>query len=272
MNFPSQRVAKSEFAELLRTASRAAQSAAEVVRERAGNLQLIDWHEKSPTDFVSEVDTLAEARIASVISKDFPQATIVGEELTPTSAASSGVTFIVDPLDGTTNFLHGYPQYAVSIGVEVDGNLVAGVIRDVVRNEEYVAAMGAGAYRDGAVLRVSDITAPRRALVGTGFPFRHPHLIDGYLRQFARVLAVTAGVRRAGAAALDLCDVAAGRFEAFWELHLSPWDVAAGVVLIREAGGVVTDLQGSPASATTGGLVAGSPVMHEWLLALIGSE
>jgi myo-inositol-1(or 4)-monophosphatase len=156
--------------------------------------------------------------------------------------------------------------------VEVDGELVVGVVRNIAHDEEWVAVRGAGAYRGLRELRVSGITVPSRALVGTGFPFKHPQLVEEYQRQFSQVLRVTAGIRRAGAAALDLCDVAAGRFEAFWELRLSPWDVAAGIVLVREAGGVVTDLAGRDASAQHGGLVAGSPLMHEWLLTLISAQ
>ena len=272
MNFPSQRVAQSEFAELLQPASIAAQTAADFVRERTYHLPDIDWHEKSQTDFVSEVDTGAEERIATVISERHPEAVIVGEELSPSAARNGGIAFIVDPLDGTTNFLHGYPQYAVSIGVEVDGQLVAGIVRNIAHDEEWVAVTGAGAYRAGKQLNVSAITSPSRALVGTGFPFKHAELVEEYQRQFTQVLRVTAGIRRAGAAALDLCDVAAGRFEAFWELRLSPWDMAAGIVLVREAGGVVTDLAGNPATARHSGLVAGSPQMHDWLLTLISAQ
>ncbi len=272
MNFPSQRVAQSEFAGLLETAALAAHTAAAFVRERTAGLATIDWQEKSPTDFVSEVDTGAEERITTVIARRNPDAIVVGEELSPSKIRSGGVAFIVDPLDGTTNFLHGYPQYAVSIGVEVDGELVAGVVRNIAHDEEWMAVKGAGAYRGGTPLRVSSITSPSRALVGTGFPFKYPQLIEEYQLQLSRVLRVTAGVRRAGAAALDLCDVAAGRFEAFWELHLSPRDMAAGIVLKREAGGVVTDLTGNQATARHTGIVAGSPPMHEWLLKLISAQ
>ena len=272
MNFPSQRVARSEFAALLQTARDAAQTAADFVRERSSDLASIDWQEKSQTDFVSEVDTGAEERIRSLIARQHPEAVIVGEELSPSALRKGHVAFIVDPLDGTTNFLHGYPQYAVSVGVEVDGELVAGVVHDIARDEEWIAVRGGGAYHGRKELRVSGITMPSRALVGTGFPFKHPQLVEEYLRQLSQVLRVTAGIRRAGAAALDLCDVAAGRFEAFWELHLSPWDTAAGIVLVREAGGIVTDLAGNDATACHGGIVAGSPRMHEWLLTLISTE
>lgn len=272
MNFPSQRVARSEFAGLLQTASEAAKVAAAFVRDRSATLGTIDWQEKGPTDFVSDVDTGAEERIRDVISRRCPEAVVLGEELSPQAVRSAGVSFIVDPLDGTTNFLHGYPQYAVSIGVELNGVLVAGVVRNIVSDEEWLAVLGAGAYRGGAELRVSTIAKPTRALIGTGFPFKHPELIDDYQRQFKLVVSATAGIRRAGSAALDLCDVAAGRFDAFWELRLSPWDIAAGIVLVREAGGVITDLDGRAAAALHTSIVAGSPAMHAWLLDAIRAQ
>jgi myo-inositol-1(or 4)-monophosphatase len=179
--------------------------------------------------------------------------------------------FVVDPLDGTTNFLHGFPEYAVSIGVVVDGELVAGVVRHVVTGETYTALAGAGAKRDGAPVRVSSTTSPQRALIGTGFPFSSMDRIDEYLPQFAAVASQTAGMRRAGSAALDLAHVAAGHFDAFWELKLAPWDIAAGLLLVREAGGLVTDLSGAPARVTHTGLVAGNPIMHKWLLDTLGA-
>ena len=179
---------------------------------------------------------------------------------------ASGVAFVVDPLDGTTNFLHGYPEYAVSIGAALDGRLVAGVVLNAATGELFTASLGAGAQRDGAPIAVSPITTPARALIGTGYPFKHPEQIPVYLAQFDRVIRATAGVRRAGAAALDLCDVACGRFEAFWELNLAPWDIAAGIVIVREAGGIVTDLEGHDAVAEFGGIVAGNAGMHGWMI------
>jgi myo-inositol-1(or 4)-monophosphatase len=219
---------------------------------------------------VSEVDRGAEQRIRHVVLDRHPEARILGEELSPNALADVGLAFIADPLDGTTNFLHGYPEYAVSIGVAVDGELVAGVVVNVPMGERFTALRGQGAWRDGIPIHVSTITDPGRALIGTGFPFKHPETLPVWQRQFGRVMMVTAGVRRAGAAALDLCDVACGRFEAFWELRLAPWDFAAGLLIIEEAGGIVTDLGARPVTLTHGPIVAGSPAMHAWLLSLLG--
>lgn len=251
---------------LLEVAVEAARAAATVIRERAPRTASLEWHEKSPADFVSEVDLAAETRVREVISHLLPHATVVGEELSPDLSEVGELAFVVDPLDGTTNFLHGYPAYAVSIGVLAGGRLAAGVVRNVATGEEFTAATGQGAWRRDERLCVSHISSPARALVGTGFPFKHPDLIPPYLPQLERVLRATAGVRRAGSAALDLADVACGRFDAFWELHLAPWDVAAGLLLVREAGGIVTDLAGDDADVGHGPIVAGNPVMHGWLL------
>jgi myo-inositol-1(or 4)-monophosphatase len=171
----------------------------------------------------------------------------------------------VDPLDGTTNFLHGYPEYAVSIAVHVDGRPAAGVVVNVAHDEWFTAVAGEGAKRNGAPIRVSTIDNPSRALVGTGFPFKNHELLPWYARQFDAVTRATAGIRRAGSAALDLCDVACGRFEAFWELVLSPWDFAAGALIVREAGGLVTDDAGHPLALRASAVVAGNPAMHAWL-------
>ncbi len=255
--------------ELLDTAASAADAAALFIRERSRDPGALEWIEKSPADFVSEVDRGAEERIRSVVLDRYPTARVVGEELSPEAIADSGLAFIVDPLDGTTNFLHGYPEYAVSIGVARDGVLVAATVINVPLGERFIALRGEGAWRDDEPIRVSRITDPGRALIGTGFPFKHPETLPEWQRQFGRVMLVTAGVRRAGAAALDLCDVACGRFEAFWELRLAPWDFAAGMLIVREAGGVVTDLAGQPVPLTHGPVVAGSPVMHAWLLSLL---
>jgi myo-inositol-1(or 4)-monophosphatase len=226
----------------------------------------LDWRAKQRADFVSEVDTGAEARIRDVLTARVPDAIILGEELSPGAGTDGETVFIVDPLDGTTNFLHGYPQYAVSIGAVHQGELAAGAVLDVPRGTLYVARRGAGAFRDGEPIRVSTVSDPARALVGTGFPFKHLDRLEEYLRQFTRVTRSAAGIRRAGSAALDLVDVACGRFEGFWELRLAPWDIAAGLLLVREAGGRVTDLRGADAQPAHGEVVASNKLLHEWLL------
>jgi myo-inositol-1(or 4)-monophosphatase len=228
-----------------------------------------DWTEKSNHDFVTAVDRGAEAIIVDVLTGRVPGSTVVGEELTPTAAMAGEVVWVVDPLDGTTNYLHGYPQYAVSIGCLVEGDLRVGVVHDVTRNATFRGGRALGAWLGEQRLSISNVTEPRYALVGTGFPFKRLDPLQRYLHQFAAVMGASSGVRRAGAAALDLADVAAGRLDAFWELSLAPWDVAAGVVLIREAGGVVTNLAGEDDVLSGGSIVAGSPAMHHWLLHLV---
>jgi myo-inositol-1(or 4)-monophosphatase len=255
-----------ERSQLLDIAVRAAHEAAAIIRARARDAAGIEWRVKSPADFVSEVDTAAEHAIRERIARDAPGAVVVGEEISPDEAVSAGLTFIADPLDGTTNFLHGFPSYAVSVGVLVEGALVAGAIVDVPMNETYTATLGAGARRDAEPIRVSRIDEPGRALIGTGFPFKSIVGLEMYQRQFAAITRATAGIRRPGSAALDLAHVAAGRFDGFWELTLSPWDFAAGMILVREAGGVITDLAGRAPAFTASSIVAGNRPMHAWLL------
>ena len=223
------------------------------------------WEAKAQRDWVTEVDRRAEERIREVLEREAPGSRVVGEELSPELLAD-GLVWIVDPLDGTTNFLHRFPVYGVSIAAQFDGALVAGVVHDVTRGLVHHAAAGAGAWVGDERIRVSEVQDPAHALIGTGFPFKHLDQADRYLAQMRKVIERTSGVRRAGSAALDLAWVASGAFEAVWELQLAPWDIAAGIVLVREAGGIVTDLEGRTVGAEHTGVVAGSPGMHEWLL------
>ena len=249
------------------TAVRAAHAAAPVINAAASRLESLVWVEKGIADYVTQADKDAESRITEIIRSDFPDAMILGEELTPESALSAGgLAFVVDPLDGTTNFLHGFPHYAVSIGVLDGPELIAGIVLNVPRGDLFTATIGGGTFRNGKQVKVSKIGAPIRALIGTGFPFKNPDMLEYYANQFVAVSRQTAGVRRAGSAALDLADVACGRFDGFWELILSPWDVAAGILLIREAGGIVTDISGAPSSPSYSPVVAGNPDIHPWLL------
>jgi len=260
-----------EYNDLVKLAERAALRAADYVRN-AVRPAVQTWTEKSQHDFVTEIDRVAEALIAEEIAREAPESVIVGEELSPKRMALGALVWIVDPLDGTTNFLHGYPQYAVSIGCLVDGKLAVGVIHDVGRKRTYTAIRGGGAFEEGTRLSVSAVAEPRRALIGTGFPFKALNLLHVYLSQFAAVIGAASGIRRAGAAALDLADVAAGRLDGFWELQLAPWDIAAGTLLIREAGGIVTRPDGSTdvlSSAGNGSIVAGNAAMHRWLIDLL---
>jgi myo-inositol-1(or 4)-monophosphatase len=247
----------------------AAVRASDVVRRAAADLPSVRWESKGPADFVSAVDRGAEEALGSVIRERHPDAVVMAEELSPTAVAAE-LTFIADPLDGTTNFLHGFPWYAVSIAARQREELVAAAVLNVANGDLYTAARGAGARRNGQAIHVSTIEDPARALIGTGFPFKDREGIEPYLTVLPSIMTATSGIRRAGAASLDLCDVACGRFEGFWELRLAPWDVAAGILIIREAGGIVTDLDGRPDPVTHGPIVAGNPAMHAWLLDQLG--
>jgi len=256
---------------LLATCVAAAVRASDVIRLGATKLADLRWEKKGPSDFVSEVDRDAEHALSAVIRERHPDAVVIAEEGSPTAAAGA-LTFVADPLDGTTNFLHGFPWYAVSIAALVDGRHVAAVVMNVANGELFTATAGGGARRNGQPVRVSPITDPSLALIGTGFPFKHREGIKPYMGVLPRLMEGAAGLRRAGSAALDLCDVACGRYEAFWELRLAPWDVAAGMLMIREAGGLVTDLEGKPAPVEHGPIVAGNPAIHGWLLAQLSGE
>ena len=253
-------------AELLDIALDAARAAAVVIRDATAGRGGLVWEAKGRSDFVSEVDKAAERSIADIVDRRCAGASMLGEELSPLALSGGGTVFIADPLDGTTNFLHGYPEYSTSIGVARDGALRAAVVLNVARGEEFTARKGAGAFRDGERIAVSTLREPARALIGTGFPFKTLEKLPRYLGQFSLVMQGTAGIRRAGSAALDMSNVACGRFDAFWELVLSPWDVAAGILLVQEAGGVVTDFAGNGPDLAAGAYVAGNPAMHAWLL------
>lgn len=230
------------------------------------------WTMKDSRDFVTEVDRQTEVLIRNVLLAATPGAAILGEELSPGLRVEKGLVWIVDPLDGTTNFLHGLPIFAVSIAAALDGELQAGVVVDVPANACYVASKGGGAWLGNERLQVSPIREPSLALIGTGFPFKDLSRLDAYLRQFARVLTGTSAIRRPGAAAIDLAWVAAGRYDGFWEQQLSPWDIAAGTLLVREAGGIVTNAGGEPELLRQTSIVAGNPSIHSWLLETLAAS
>lgn len=250
--------------DLLHAAQIAAGRAAELLRQLevppAG-----EWEAKSARDYVTDVDRRMEEAIAESLERLVPGMAIVGEELQP-ELARGGRSWVVDPVDGTTNFLHRFPPWSVSIAAVEDGRAVAAVVVDVERGHEYSAALGQGAWRHGERLRVSTIIEPAQALIGTGFPFKDLSGMDDYVEGFRRVAAATAGIRRAGSAAMDLCWVAAGSLDAFWEQQLAPWDIAAGTLIVREAGGLITDFTGRDIGVEHGPVVAGNPAMHAWLM------
>ena len=251
--------------DLVNLAETAARRAAAYLRTVDRPRNPDEWSIKARHDFVSKADRDSEQMIRDILLRAEPDSSVVGEELSP-DAARRGLVWIVDPLDGTTNFLHRFPVYSVSIAAEVDGTLEAGVVYEVEADRAYRAWRGGGAWVGDSRLAVSSITDPYYALIGTGFPFKRPEQLARYQKQFHDVAVATSGIRRAGSAALDLAWVAAGSFDGFWELELAPWDIAAGVLLVREAEGVVTDLSGEPIPPRPTSIVAGNPAIHSWLL------
>jgi len=249
---------------MLNTAVKAARRAAGIINRASGNLERIPVHDKSFNDFVTEVDRAAEAAIIEILHEAYPQHAILAEESGQTG--SSDFVWIIDPLDGTTNFLHGLPQYAVSIALAERGVPTQAVVYDPTRNELYTATRGAGAYLNDRRLRVSKRAKLRDGLIGTGFPFREFAHIDTYLAILRDLMGVCSGVRRPGAAALDLAYVAAGRYDAFFEIGLKPWDIAAGALLVTEAGGLVGDLEGENRHLESGHIIAGNPRMFAQLV------
>lgn len=252
---------------LLNIAVRAARAAGNVITRAFERVDSYEVTQKSRNDFVSEVDLLAEQEIIKVIRKAYPSHAILAEE----SGLKRGDEYqwIIDPLDGTTNFLHGFPQFAVSIALAHKGKLEHAVIYDPMRQELYTASNGGGARMNERRLRVTTLKGLDGALLGTGFPFRHVEHLDAYLKMFRELTLLTAGVRRPGSAALDLAYVAAGRLDGFWEIGLSPWDMAAGALLIQEAGGLVGDFSGGDEFLNSGNIVSGAPKVYAAILKTI---
>ena len=226
--------------------------------------------EKARNDLVSAADLASEQAIIGAIRERFPEHRILSEEAGWSNRSVSGPTWIVDPLDGTTNFIHGIPQFAISIGVAEKGAVEFGVILDPVKNDVFSAARGRGAWWNGKRCRISDRDGLDGALLATGFPFKAHRLLDPYLAIFRDVFLRCKAVRRPGAAALDLAYTAAGLFDGFFEFQLSAWDIAAGSLLVEEAGGTITDMNGGPEHMESGDVVCGSPGVHRELLEVVG--
>jgi myo-inositol-1(or 4)-monophosphatase len=251
---------------MLSIAVRAARRAGSIINRAAlagGNLQV---QSKRANDFVTEVDRSAEAAIIEIVQKSYPEHGILGEESGSIGTEKPEYRWIIDPLDGTTNFIHGFPQYCVSIAVERRGALTHAVVYDPLRDELFTASKGGGAFLNDRRIRVSKCTRLGDALVGTGFPFKELGRVDLYVKQLKYLMETTSGVRRAGAAALDLAYVACGRLDGFWELGLAPWDVAAGALLIQEAGGLVADLDGDQTYLESGDVCAAAPKLFPTFL------
>jgi myo-inositol-1(or 4)-monophosphatase len=259
--------------DLVHTAMMAARAAAEVHHHADLRPDPAQGTEKGHADWVSDVDHMAEQAAVGEIRGRFPDHAIAAEERDWGGPApgEAEVTWYIDPLDGTTNFLHGYPHHSVSVAAADADGLAAAVVINSANWETFQAGRGGGAKRNGEPISVSIVSELRLALIGTGFPFKKTELLDEYMAQFKAILPRTSGIRRTGSAAIDLCDLACGRLDGFWELHLAPWDVAGGVLIVREAGGVVTDLDGSEEVLKHGGFIAGNPRIYEELRRLLGS-
>lgn len=246
---------------MITIALRAARRAGEQIVRAADELDRVKVRVKNANDFVSEVDENAEREIVEQLRRAYPEHAILGEESGSHGAAQADYQWLIDPLDGTTNFLRGIPHYAVSIACLYRGKLEHAVVVDPVRREEFTASRGRGAQLNGRRIRVSGLNSLDGALLGTGIPFRGhcDDRLEPYSKSLAALAGQCAGIRRAGAAALDLAYVAAGRLDAFWEIGLARWDMAAGALLVREAGGLVADIDGSERFLDSGNIVAGNP-------------
>ena len=255
---------------MLNIAIKAARAAGAVINRGSLDLDLLKITHKGPNDFVSEVDHAAEAAIIDILLTAYPTHGILAEESgRERGAKHSEFTWIIDPLDGTTNFLHGLPIYAVSIALAHRGVVQQAVVYDPCRNDLFYASRGRGAFLNDRRLRVSKRTRLAESLIGTGFPFRRGDNFKRYVQMFEEVMQHTAGVRRPGSAALDLCYVAAGWYDGFFETGLSPWDVAAGSLLITEAGGLVGNFTGEADFLYQRELVAGNPKVYGQLVQLL---
>ena len=250
---------------LLNIAVKAARRAGSIINRAALDRSALEVRSKNRNDFVTQIDKASEAAIIDVIRKAHPDHAILAEE-SGASTQKSEYRWVIDPLDGTTNFIHGFPQYCVSIAVQHRGVTAHGVVYDPTKNELFTASKGRGAFLDDRRIRVSRCPHLKEALVGTGFPFKELSRIDLFMKQMRTLMENSAGMRRAGAAALDLAYVAAGRMDAFWEMGLSPWDMAAGALMVQEAGGLVGDLAGEPGFLDKGDIAAATPRVFPDLL------
>lgn len=247
---------------MLNIAVRAARSAGELILRYADKIGTLQINQKSKNDFASEIDRMAEQEIIQIIQSAYPDHTILAEE-SGEHRGNEEFVWIIDPLDGTTNFLHGFPQYAVSIALMHKGKIEVATVFEPLRDELFTASRGGGAMLNNRRIRVTRQNSLKGALIGTGFPFKKQQHLDAYLGMFRALFVDSAGIRRAGAAALDLAYLAAGRLDGFWEIGLHQWDMAAGVLLVKEAGGVVTDFSFDDKFLTSGNIIAGNPKMHQ---------
>lgn len=252
---------------MLNIAIRAARSAGNIIVQNLDKVDQLAVRTKDRNDFVTEIDQKAEQVIIATLRKAYPDHGILAEE--SGQSGNDEFQWIIDPLDGTTNYLHGFPQFSVSIALRHKGRLEQGVVYDPLRQELFTATRGSGAQLNERRIRVSKQTSLEGALLGTGFPFKAQQHLDTYLQTFRSLFPQTSGIRRVGSAALDLSYVAAGRLDGFWEIGLNIWDMAAGVLLIQEAGGLSGDFSGGHDFLESGNLVSGTPKLFAEILKTI---
>ncbi len=259
---------------MLNIALRAARKAAEKIERALERVSVIDIEEKGRNDFVTEIDKASEKEIIYHLRKAYPDHTIIGEESGFLKGDNPDYEWIIDPLDGTTNFIHGVPHFSISIACKFKGQLLHGVVLDPVKREEFTASKGKGATLNDRRIRVTDRRGLNGALIGTGIPFSGFALenMTPYLRALEEIAGQTAGIRRQGSAALDLAYVAAGRYDGFWEMNLKEWDIAAGILLVQEAGGLVSDFRGGNDHLSSGHIVCASPKVFKPLLQVVGKH
>jgi myo-inositol-1(or 4)-monophosphatase len=251
--------------DFLAVAIGAAKLAGGIILDNLGRISKEDINIKQASDFVTRVDKESERNIISTIKKNFPDHHFLAEESVK-EIETDGYRWIIDPLDGTTNFIHRYPVFCVSIALQYRREIILGVIYEPLKSDLFTAQKGRGAFLNGDIIRVSQTRTLKDSLIATGFPFRRKEFIDSYLGLFKNIFLRVSDLRRAGSAALDLAWLACGSCEGFFEIGLSPWDMAAGELLIREAGGIVTDFGGGSDYLSTGNIVAGVPGIHGELL------
>ncbi len=248
-------------------AIKAALEASKILKENFGRITSTQIDLKQQFDFVTFVDKSAEQKIISVIREEYPDHKFFAEE--SDKDEPGGYRWIIDPLDGTTNYIHGFPAFSISIALEYNKEIIIGVIYDPMREELFVAEKGKGATLNDKTIRVSDITDPALSLLTTGFPFRSKNYLELYLESFRQLFLKASGIRRIGSVALDFSYLACGRCEGFWEIGLSPWDVAAGYLIIREAGGLMTDFSGGDSPVWTGNVIASNGHLHETIIRVV---
>lgn len=254
---------------MLNIAIQAARQASKIMLRGLDQMEKMQITEKAPNDFVTQVDCVSEEIIMEHILKAYPKHAVLAEESGHTNAKNNEFCWIIDPLDGTRNFMQGYPQFSISIALLKRNVLELGLVYDPIRQDLFTATRGQGAYLNSRRMRISDTKKINTALIGTGFPCTNKENIKQYLSVFENVFMHCGDIRRAGSAALDLAYVACGRLDGFWESNLKTWDVAAGSLMIKEAGGMVTDFQQGETYLECGNIVAGNPKVHKALLNLI---